>query len=122
MSKIIYDPGTGTVVGLDGAQVVELPEGVTELEDIESFLEGEYESVDLNQALILPMTALDNAVLKHDENTPDIEWQSQPQQSLWIGVGGLSIKLKHEDEGVVVDVYEDPMEEASGSTWVEFPA
>ena len=31
--------------------------------------------------------------------------ESKPQDSTWITVGNISVYIKHEDEGVVVDLY-----------------
>ncbi len=76
--------------------------------------------------LLLPMTAVDNAVLVQTSGTPDLEWNSRSQDNLWIGVKGVSIKIKHEDEGIAVDLYEqddgDDLGEATGSTYAFFPA
>lgn len=76
--------------------------------------------------LLMPMTAPDNAVLTQTDGTPDIEWKSRPQDNLWIGVKGVSIKIKHDDEGIAVDLYEQEeggdLGEATGSTYAFFPA
>ena len=72
--------------------------------------------------LVLPLTAPDNAVLEQNGEIPDIEWKTQSGNHLWVGVDGLSIKLKHEDHGVVVDIYDDLDAEAVTTTWAEFPS
>lgn len=75
-------------------------------------------------SLMLPMTAIDNAVLAEGLEPIDIEWRSQPRGRLWIGVNGkLDVKIKHDDGGIVIDVYENgSVGDDLVSTWVEWPA
>lgn len=74
------------------------------------------------KALVLPLTAPDNAVLEQAGEIPDIEWKGSSGDWLWIGLNGISVKLKHDDNGVVVDIYGDLDAETVSSTWAEFPS
>lgn len=42
---------------------------------------------------------------------------------VWITVGNISVQIKREEEGVVVDLYkkENEMDEPIGSTWAMYP-
>lgn len=40
MAKVIYDPGTGTFMGLDDCVVVDVPDSIIECEAIEEYLES----------------------------------------------------------------------------------
>jgi hypothetical protein len=107
MTKLIYHPGTGTYIGLDGCMVIDLPEEVETAEEIEGYLDNSPEGTDLGMTLILPMTAIDNAVLEHDGEVPDIEWRGSGDRTLWIGVDGLSVKLRRENCELTVAVFGD---------------
>lgn len=47
---------------------------------------------------------------------------SKPQDTTWITVGNISVYLKHEDEGVVVDLYAEGAEDRNSlaSTYAFF--
>ncbi len=107
MTKLIHHPGTGTYIGLDGCMLIDLPEGVETAEEIEEYLDNSPEGTDLGMTLILPMTAIDNAVLEHDGEVPDIEWRGGGERTLWIGVDGLSVKLRRESGELTVAVFGD---------------
>ncbi|WP_067490660.1 hypothetical protein [Erythrobacter sp. CCH5-A1] len=113
MAKIIYHPGTGTYIGLDGCMVIDLPEEVGTAEEIEEYLDNSPEGTDLGMTLILPMTAIDNAVLEQDGEVPDIEWRGNGDRTLWIGVDGLSVKLRRENCRLTVAVFGDSDEAAA---------
>lgn len=50
------------------------------------------------------------------------ELDSEPQDTLWVQVGTISVYIKHEDEGVVVDLFAAGAEdrESFGSTYMFF--
>lgn len=118
MTRYIYHPGTQTFFGLEDAVIIDVPETITDGEEIEEFLTKTDTGLPF---LALPMTAFDNAVFELDGSQPDLELRSTSGQNLWLGLGELSIKIKHDDEGVVVDVYDDLDAEATASTWAMFP-
>lgn len=86
---------------------------------VEQFKDA-YGHDDVNVSLVLPMTAIDNAVLDQTPGTPDIQWNSKLLDRLWLGVGNLSVYIRHNDEGVSVDLYGDVNEDSLGSTYVFF--
>lgn len=108
MTRMIYHPDTGTFMALTDCVVMDVPSDMTNAEDIEGFLQSSDASLNLGQALILPMTAEDNAVLEHAADTPDIEWKSQAGSNLWVGVQDLAIKIRHEAGAVSVSLFRDP--------------
>lgn len=107
MTPIIYHPGTGTYMGLAECTVIELPDSVETAEEIEVYLKDEPQGTDMSTALILPMTAIDNAVLNHDGEVPDIEWRGSGDRTLWVGIDGLSVKLRREGSELAISVFDD---------------
>jgi hypothetical protein len=51
----------------------------------------------------------------------DVVFDSKPGEHVWITVGEASIRVKHEDEGVVVDVYAVSHEDIEASASLSAP-
>ncbi len=66
-NQIIYDPGTGTIIGLDDVLIVELPEGCVELEEMEEFCEK------LDDRHTYPEHSFELPCAEVDESDPDEE-------------------------------------------------